>query len=220
MNLTRKPRQLCLLTVLGSLVACSGFGEDRRATAGRPEEGSEVVPKESRIPDGCHPQEVGAMLVEFFDALRSADGARIQKGLSSEFKWFSVTGSPSPAHLRHFVAYKPPDLARYVAERGGFPLRLRVVEVYPRPSRDAGDFALEGIWSGTSDKPTENWQLVGKGAVECSSRLIMVLSMAARPKGQEVDMNLCDESSKPAVVENVTVCARTGDAPLLPEGPA
>jgi hypothetical protein len=201
-------------------VACSGFGEDGGAKTGDSERRTQVIPEESRIPDGCRPPEVATMLVEFFGALRRADGARIQKGLSAEFKWLSMTGSPSPTHLKHFVAYKPPELVRYVAERGGFPLTLRVVEVYPLPSRGEGDFALEGAWSDTSDQSTAKYQLVGKGALECSSRLIMVLSMAVRPRGQEVDMNLCDETSDPAVVGNVTVCSRIGTAPSLPVGPA
>src|SRR6266508_6044874 len=110
-----------------------------------------VVTREAiRLPAGCAPREVAAILDAFFTALERGDSATLGRVFVDEdppgkaiepagraFRWFSVTegGGAGPVvggtrqPLRHFVAYDLPDLSRYLAERQRQNERMDLVAV-------------------------------------------------------------------------------------------
>jgi hypothetical protein len=156
---------------------------------------------------GCRPHAIAERIIAFLDALNEGDPSDVAAFFGSEFRWFSVTGSPE-GNQRHFTAYTRRDAIRYATEKVNFNLSLRSVAT-GSPSPGRGDFAFELGWTKTMNGREALWQVVGKGAINCASKEIDVWSMAVRPHGQEEDTALCPTPSQPARSGVVIACART-----------
>jgi len=124
--------------------------------------------------------------------------------LRTDFKWFSVTGSPVESHKRHFVAYKARRAIRYITRRGGFNLRLKELVVDAAPSVSQSDISYDGTWRATRDGARRRWHFVGKGALNCGDRTVKVWNMGLEDEGAR----LCPAPSQSVKPGTVIACVQ------------
>lgn len=188
-------------------VACSTGDSRGTKDSSSSETGPILVTRDDPLaPAGCRPREVAKLVIRFLTALNHGDAQALRRFFDAGFEWFSVTGSPVKAHLKHFVAYSPEEAIEYVKAHPGFDLRLRAVDVAVYGSHGGGDIAYHGVWILPGDREGQR-QFVGKGAIDCAGR-IKVWSMAVPHPGDEEDFPLCPEPGGEVPVGAVLACSR------------
>ncbi len=173
------------------------------AATGRPRQQVVVTRDDPSLPPRCRPQRLATLVLDFFTALRQANGSRLERFFGPGFKWFSVTGSPVPRHKRHFVARQPESAIAYVTRHRGFSLVLSELEVDAAPRRHS-DIAYNGVWL----RRGVRWLFVGKGATSCSSPVVKVWSMAVREERVERGPPLCPPPGEAPAPDTVVACVR------------
>ena len=161
----------------------------------------------------CRPESVARRLIRFSAALNTADLAALRPIWGRGFEFFSVTGSPSPEHQRHFVARDADKALAYVHDRRGFRLQLAEIEITDYRGPRGADITYDGIWK-APDIRDDGFQVLGKGFISCSESTIKAWAMSVRKQGLEVDAAFCPESSvqdasaaDSSTPTKVTVCA-------------
>jgi hypothetical protein len=157
------------------------------------------------LPAGCRPRALARRIAAFFDAFNRGDPSAVDFVDPSE-GWYSV----SDGRGRHFVTYSKSGLPEYFARRHRHGERLRLLEVdvsYARGlghmaylvERRADDLARLGIVGTTA---------VGKGALDCRTRKIVVWSMGMPAGERFARFAVCP---RPRTRTGATVaCARRG----------
>ena len=203
---------------LTALLACAVLGgcaadadEPREAPAGEPRAArtpaaSDVVVTrdDPSLPPACRPRALALRIGEWLDAVSDGD-ASATRFVATSGGWYSVT----EGQARHFVAYDRAKLAAYFARRHEHRERMRLLELAVgfanglgqiefRVDRRADDLRRLGV-AGTVAH--------GKGAVNCSTRQVVVWSMGM-PTGRRVpDFVVCPRP-RAARDAAVVACAR------------
>ncbi len=193
-------RRTALVVTVGALVLEPvAFGFMSPGTAAGPDREIVVTHDDPGLPNRCRPRPLAKLTLGFLDALKEGNRRRLKRFFGSDFKWFSVTGSPVEGHKRHFVAYRARRAITYITKRGGFNLRLKELVVDSAPSLSQSDISYDGTWRAIRDGERGRWHFVGKGALNCRKRTVKVWSMAVK----DADTRLCrppSEGVKPSTV--------------------
>jgi hypothetical protein len=190
-----------------ALAGCAANAEEPRDAPPRvveaPAAPAVVVTRDDRsLPPACRPRALALRLSDFLDAVSSGD-PRAARFVSSTGGLYSV----SEGRVRHFVTYDRPELTAYFARRHAHGERMRLLELAVgfanglgqiefRVDRRADDLRRLGVVGTVAH---------GKGAVNCSTREIVVWSMgmATRPEPRFV---ICGRP-RPAL-DGIVACAR------------
>jgi len=185
-----------LAALLAPLVIASGDGGSSGAEA---RQAVVVTRDDPDAPSGCRPRAVGERLVDFAEALRTADTEALRQFWGSRFKWFSVTG---PGRERHFVAYRRGTALRYIRRKDGLPITLSEADVDFEGYAGA-NMAYGGAW-GARELPQD-----GKGFLLCNKPTIRVWSMAIARRGEPAGHGqLCPKPPAGTDPDALVVCAR------------
>jgi hypothetical protein len=178
--------------------------------------GAEVAPAVSSVlvtrddpalPPACRPRALALRIGDFFDAFNRG-GPSAARFVAPERApnggWYSV----SEGRARHFVAYDRAKLARYFARRHDHGERMRLLELAVgfanglghiefRVDRRADDLRRLGVVGTIAH---------GKGAVDCSTRQVVVWSMGM-PTRRVPDFLVCRRRAAARHARTVA-CAR------------
>jgi hypothetical protein len=172
---------------------------------------------------GCGPAEVAGVLVDFFDALNENDAERLvlRSALGVEpapvtpLAWFAVLDGDSADGTRNVVADTQAELLAYAAERVQQHERLQLLATDADPSAYDDSVNIVFYLSRRADDLLDGPEhmTTGKGAVECSSQRIRVLTISTWPRGgeQELDRHLralCPAPPAGSPQHAIIVCAR------------
>jgi hypothetical protein len=192
--------------VLAGCAADAGGPPDvsrREAVAAVPR-GEVVVTRDDRsLPPACRPRDLALRIGDFLDAISRGDPASA-RFMAASGGWYSVT----EGRARHFVAYDRAKLAGYFARRHEHGERMRLLELAVgfanglgqiefRVERRADDLRRLGVVGRVAH---------GKGAVNCSTRQVVVWSMGMATRRQP-DFVVCPRR-RAAREDAVVACAR------------
>ncbi len=161
---------------------------------------------QSDAPNGCGPDDVGHVIVGFFEAFNSGSiEGRVDEFVApaNRFAWFSVDGVGE-----HFDddAKDRSTLGSYLQERSdaGERLRLVAMDTEYEPARNITHIAYN--IERTEPETSEGARIVvGKGAIDCESGKIMVWSMGTSEGGPQT---LCRSAPANTDPELPIVCVR------------
>jgi hypothetical protein len=203
----RRTTALLACAVLGG---CAAAAED--APESRPREPAApvaaadvLVTRDDRsLPGVCRPGRLAARIGDFLDAVSRGDPAAAHF-VAPSGGWYSVT----EGRARHFVAYDRPKLSAYFARRHEHGERMRLLELAVgfanglghiefRVDRRADDLRRLGVVGTVAH---------GKGAVNCTTREVVVWSMGMPTDRRVPDFVICGprRASRDAAV---VACAR------------
>ncbi len=165
----------------------------------------QITRRTSRGPETCYPENVGRLVAGFFAAVNRGDVKEAMGAFTDKLGWYSVTEGNPRGRGRHFVAYKPSELRSYLSDRVTQNERMYLVSIdvdYERPG-NLGHVAYR-IHRTADDLTDYSPKMGGKGAIDCSTGLISVWSMA---QGHEpVPGSLCP--GEPETPTAALACAR------------
>ena len=188
---------LCIVAMLA--VACDDAVStpvDREAIR-RPSMRVDVVRDSGRAPETCAPESVGALVVEFFDAVNREDVAAIPGFFAEDFEWYSITEGNPRKGGRHFVARDHQELEEYFSKRATHDERMHLLEItvgYDK-ARDLGHVVYELLRT-ADDLDRYGARVHGKGAIQCSTGQIYVWSFG-QGKGSGSIGELCPGKADP-----------------------
>jgi hypothetical protein len=166
-------------------VGCTRDGNREQESAGatsRRQPATTLVPAVSRMataPQACTAQGTTALVKGFFGALSSGRVLALNEFFAPvpRFRWYSVSAPPGVRLNRS--AMDRGTLLGYLARRQGSHERIDVEQVTfngYRATDHTGHFAME--LRRRADDVSGGWQrLSGKGAVDCGSGKLMVVSI-------------------------------------------
>lgn len=191
---------VCGLMVAALAAGCSGGDGTRVDPMGF------VAVGQSEAPVGCGPDDVGRLVVGFFEVFNSGDiGGRVDEFVAppSRFAWFSVEGVDERLDSE---ASDRGSIGGYLQARSDRGERLRLVAMDTEYER-ARNITHIAYNVERSERETlgSATVVVGKGAVDCESEKIMVWSMGTSEGGLQA---LC--GSVPRSVDRALpiVCVR------------
>ena len=193
--------QAVLAVVLAVLVmGCSGDDGSRVDPAGF------IAFGQSDAPEGCQPDDVGRLVVQFFEAFNAGNVAtRVDEFIApaSSFGWFSVQGI---GERLNNDAYDRESLGDYLQRRSetGEKLRLIAMDTEYEQARNVTHIAYN-VERNAPDQRNGAAVVVGKGAIDCESGKIMVWSMGTSDGGPQA---LCLTVPTPVDPESPIVCVR------------
>lgn len=191
--------RLVLALVLAVLAGgCSGADHDRV------DPGGFVTVGQTNAPEGCQPDDVGKLVVGFFDAFNSGKvAARVDEFVApaSSFGWFSVSGV---GERLNDDAYDRAGLGDYLQQRAdaGEELRLVAMDTEYERARNVTHIAYN-VNRDAPDSQDGAGLVVGKGAIDCESGKIMVWSMGTSDGGPQT---LCLSAQTPVEPDVAVVC--------------
>ena len=147
-------------------------------------------------PTPCHPARVGEVVSNFLDTFNEGDPAAADY-FSEEMEWYSMTEWSRATGKRHFVTSDRAGLRRYIERRSDHGERMVLLEVRVQfdLGRDLGHIAY--VLERTADdvEPTRPIAM-GKGAIECDTGRILLLSMGHDTRFQK-GPEVCPGSADP-----------------------
>jgi hypothetical protein len=179
------------------------------ATSAPPVQQTVLVTRDAdRGPKGCHPENVGQLVVDFFTAVNRRQPERVTDIFTPQLGWYSITEYSPKTGKRHFVAYAPAKLQRYFEGRISKNERLYLLEMdvaYER-SRKLGHISY--VLRRTGDDLDRYGDVAtGKGAIDCETGRIAVWSMAHDSRHtDDAPAALCPGDAEPPNV--AVVCSR------------
>jgi hypothetical protein len=200
-----------------ALLACAVLGgcaadedDPRDAPSGEPQAAAAravsdvlVTRDDPSLPPACRPRALALRIGDFLDAVSRGDSAAARY-MAPSGGWYSVT----EGRARHFVAYDRAKLAPYFARRHEHGERMRLLELAVGFANGLGhiEFRVERRADDLRELGVVGTVAHGKGAVNCSTRQIVVWSMGM-PIRQVPDFVICRRP--PAARDDVVVaCAR------------
>jgi hypothetical protein len=162
-----------------------------------------VTRDDPSLPPACRPRALALRIGDFLDAVSRGDPAAV-RFVAPSGGWYSVT----EGRARHFVAYDRAKLAAYFARRHAHGERMRLLElgvgfanglgqIEFRVDRRADDLRRLGVVGTLAH---------GKGAVDCSTRQVVVWSMGMATR-RVPDFVICPRP-RAARDAAVVACAR------------
>jgi hypothetical protein len=216
----------CVAVLAAAIGACGPGGEERsNRSSRRPATPAPLIVSDDdlRLPRGCRPGDVGQLIQTFFGAINRGDpGAAdlVDFGLAPGRGWFSVTDGDPARGGRHFVARTRPSLRRYLAARHLMHEVLRLREVTVSHSNGLGQ--IEYVVGRRADDlrslGIRGSAVIGKGAISCARRRLVVWSMAM-PAGEGLHPErLCRRPAGSNRHDAIACARRRSTTPSAPIG--
>jgi hypothetical protein len=194
------------------LGGCAADAEERREPpAGAPPPATTdivVTRDDPSLPPACRPRALALRIGDFLDAFNRGDpsAARfVAPERAPNGGWYSVT----EGRVRHFVAYDRAKLARYFARRHEHGERMRLLELAVGFANGLGhiEFQVDRRADDLRRLGVVGTVAHGKGAVDCSTRQVVVWSMGM-PTRREPYFVVC---RRPAAARDAptVACARS-----------
>jgi hypothetical protein len=194
------------LLACAALGGCTADAEEPReeAPAAVPRGDVVVTRDDSSLPGACRPGRLAARIGDFLEAISRGDPAAARY-VAPSGGWYSVT----EGRARHFVAYDRAKLARYFSRRHEHGERMRLREVAVGFANGLGHIELQ------VERRADDLRALGvvgslahgKGAVNCSTRQVVVWSMGMPTRRHPPPAGVCP---RPAAARDAAVvaCAR------------
>ena len=147
-------------------------------------------------PAACAAADVGELFSSFLAGYSEGDATAVD-AFSDDMEWFSLSEWAREIGKRHFVTYDRPRLGRYIERRARQNDRMTLVEVQVQFDAGRNLGHLVYVIERTADDLDEDRPVVmGKGAVECDSGKLLLLSMSHDARFQEASP-LCPGQARP-----------------------
>jgi hypothetical protein len=165
------------------------------------------------VPAACQPRSLGRRLLTFGGALNAAQTETLKRIWASGFRLFSVGGPPLPSDVpgqrltahHTFNAHRPAQAIDYVRNVADFEVRFTSVQLNGYNSRKgSAEIGFTGIWAKKPGGDNSQFQVIGKGALDCDSPTIEFFVMAVKP--DESPILMCPEPRREVDPNTIVAC--------------